>query len=66
MPATSSRADPSVVADVFSDSAVSAAPLSDREQKRWLRLRVWLWGKQFAVRLKSNALWMKQFLHGSS
>jgi hypothetical protein len=38
-------------------------PLSAREEKRFLRLQARVWGKQFAGRLKANALRMKQFLH---
>ncbi len=39
------------------------APMSSREERRFIRLQIWIWGKQFAARLKSNALRMKQFLH---
>jgi hypothetical protein len=41
----------------------STAPMSSREEKRFSRLQVWVCGKQFAGRLKANALRMKQFLH---
>jgi hypothetical protein len=49
----SSRSDPGV------------APMSSREERRFFRLEMWLWGKQFAGRLKANALRMKKFLHGN-
>ena len=64
MPATSSRAEPSAVAEPFSDSAINTTRMSDREAKRLFRLRVWVWGKQFAARLKANAQWTRLFLHG--
>jgi hypothetical protein len=40
--------------------------LASREEQRLFRLRLWIWGKQFAGRLKANALRMKQFLHAGS
>jgi len=52
---------------VFSDpSDPTNTPMSSREEKRLIRLRIWVWGKQFAARLKANALRMKQFLHAGS
>ena len=52
MPTTSSRTDPSTVADAYPT------------ENNLPRLSDWEWGKQFALRLKANARWMKQFLHG--
>jgi hypothetical protein len=64
MPAISSRADPSEAADVSPTPAVNTTPAPNSGEKRLLSL----WGlervKQFTVRLKVNAKWMKQFLHG--
>jgi hypothetical protein len=64
MPAISSRVDPSKSADVSPSPAVNTAPAPNSGEKRLLSL----WGlervKQFTVRLKVNAKWMKQFLHG--
>jgi len=37
--------------------------MSTREEKRLIRLQIWVWGKQFAARLKDNARRMKLFLH---
>lgn len=52
---------------IFSDpSGPSIPPASRREEKRFLRLKMWLWGKQFAGRLAANALRIKQFLHAGS
>jgi hypothetical protein len=49
---------------VFSNPAdPSIATMSSREEKRFFRLQIWIWGKHFADRLKANALRMKQFLH---
>jgi len=62
MPAPSSRADPSAVAGVSPNPAVTPAP--NREEKRLFRVRAREWGNQFALRLKTNVQWMKQFLHG--
>ncbi len=64
MPETSSRNDPSVVAGA-SPNLASTTPTPDPQEKRLSSLldMAW-WGKQFAVRLKANARWMKQFLHG--
>ena len=64
MPAIFRRADTSAAADACSSPAVQATPAPSREAKRlfsrWNGERV----KQFAARLKANARWMKQFLHG--
>ncbi len=62
MPATSSRADPSVVAGASPVPAMTPTPLP--EEKRLFRLRVREWGNRFATRLKTNVQWMKHFLHG--
>jgi hypothetical protein len=62
MPAISSRADPSAVADESANPAVTLTP--NREEQRLSRLRVGERVKQFTARLKTNSLWMKQFLHG--
>jgi hypothetical protein len=48
----------------FNRTDPSVAPMSGREERRYFRLEIRLWGKQFAGRLKANALRMKQFLHG--
>lgn len=64
MPEISSRADPSAAADVSPSPAVNTTPTPKREGKRWFNLRGGERAKQFAIRLKANAQWMKQFLHG--
>lgn len=64
MPAISSRANPSPIADVSPSPAVNTTPMPNREEKRLFGLRGGERVKQFAVRLKANAQWMKQFLHG--
>ena len=51
------------VAGVSPVAAASTVPMSTREEKRLIRLQIWVWGKQFAARLKDNARRMKQFLH---
>jgi hypothetical protein len=35
-----------------------------QEKNRLSRLRLAEWTKRFAARLKANALWIRQFLHG--
>ncbi len=64
MPATPSRADPNTVASVSPNPAVNTTPTPHREENRLFRLRLREWGNQFAVRLRTNIQWMKQFLHG--
>lgn len=64
MPAISSRADPSGAAEVFPSPAVNTMPAKNPEEKRMFSLRGGARAKQFAVRLKANVKWMKQFLHG--
>ena len=64
MPTISSRADPSEAADASPSPAANTTPAPNSGEKRVLSL----WGgervKQFVARLKANAQWMKQFLHG--
>jgi len=64
MPEISSRADPSAAADASPSPAVNTTPTPNREEKRLFSLRGGERVKQFALRLKANAQWMKQFLHG--
>ena len=64
MPATSRRADPSAVVSISPDSAANTTPATERGERRLFRLRAREWGNRFAVRLKTNIQWMKQFLHG--
>ncbi len=40
-----------------------SAPMASREERRRTRLQIWVWGKQFAARLKANARRIHQFLH---
>lgn len=64
MPVISSRDEPSTGADLAASPSVDTRLAPNREEKRRIRL----WGgertKQFAARLKANARWLKQFLHG--
>jgi len=64
MSAISSRADPSPAADASPNPAVNTPPAPNREEKRWFSLRGGERAKQFTLRLKANAQWMKRFLHG--
>ena len=64
MPAISSRANPSPIADLSPSPAVNTTLPPKREEKRWFSLRGGERVKQFAFRLKANAQWMKRFLHG--
>lgn len=65
MPTISTRADPSARANAAPNPGVTTTPAPNREKKRWFSLRGGERAKQFAARLKANARWMKQFLHGS-
>jgi len=64
MPEISSRADPSAAADASPSPVINTTPTPNREEKRWFSLRSRERAKQFTLRLKANARWMKQFLHG--
>lgn len=64
MPEISNRADPSEAADASRSPVVSTTPASYSGEKRLLGLWSLERVKQFTVRLKVNAKWMKQFLHG--
>ena len=64
MPATPSRADPSTVSSISPNPTVNTTPAPHRQEYRLFRLRLREWGNHFAVRLKTNVEWMKQFLHG--
>ena len=64
MPASYIRSDPDAVAELVLDPAPRVTPMAEREENRLFRTRSWLWGKQFVLRLKSNAQWMSRFLHG--
>ncbi len=65
MTATSSRSEAGAVADVSKDQAVDPTPPPKLVKKRFFNLPVGERLKQFAIRLKANAKWTKQFLHGS-
>jgi len=60
----SRRADPNKVVDVSPSSAVDIAPAPNSGEKRLLSLWVGERVTRFAVRLRANARWVKQFLHG--
>jgi hypothetical protein len=64
MPGFFRRTDASAIAGATPDPAINAAPTPKREEKRWFSLGDGERAKQFALRLKANARWMKQFLHG--
>ena len=64
MRAISSRADPGAVADVSPDPAVNTTPAPNRVERRLFRRRVGDTLTRFAVGLKTNAQWIKHFLHG--
>lgn len=56
-------ADPSALADAPASPAAGSTPAAKPVEPRWFSLR----GKraqQFALSLKANVRWMKQFLHG--
>ncbi len=65
MRAISTRADPSAVAGASSSASVNTAPTQNREEKRLFSLRGAQRMKQFPLRLKAYAQWMKRFLHGA-
>lgn len=63
MPTLFTRADPGAVADASANPGADTAPTAKTAESRWFSLR----GKraqQFALSLRANARWMKQFLHG--
>lgn len=64
MPVISSRAEPSAVAEVSPNPAVNTTPTPNRVERRLFRRTVGDRLTRFAVGLKSNAQWIKQFLHG--
>jgi len=64
MYAIPSRVDRSAVADASPNPAVNATPTLNQEQKRLFSLQGGEGMKQFAAKLKANAQWMEQFLHG--
>jgi len=64
MPTLSTRADPSPVADTSTHPAADTASTPKPEVRRWFSLRGGKRAQQFALSLKANARWMKQFLHG--
>lgn len=64
MPTIRKPAKPSTAADAFPGAATDATPAPTRQAKRWFSLRGGEKAKQFALSLKTNARWMKQFLHG--
>ena len=57
MPTHSQRIEPKTAADTAPKPAVSMKSMQDQEVK---------WVKLFPLRLKSQAKWIKQFLHGRS
>lgn len=59
----SSRTDPAVTA-APPEPAVDAASIPNRVERRLFDRRLGDMGKQFALRLRARALWIKQFLHG--
>lgn len=64
MPDIYAEADRSAAASASPGRAVDATPAPNREKKRWFSLRGGERAKQFALSLKRNVRWMKQFLHG--
>jgi hypothetical protein len=64
MPTISRQPDPNAAADASPNPAANATPAPNRGEKRWFSLRGGERAKQFTARLKANARWMKQFLHG--
>lgn len=64
MSAISSQADLFAVTEEAADPAVSIAPAPGRDEERSYRPLVGAALKPFAINLKSNARWMKHFLHG--
>jgi len=65
MPEIFSPAGPSPVADASPDPAVTTASAPVRDEERTYSLLVGKRLAQFAVNLKANGHWMKQFLHGN-
>lgn len=63
MPDISAEADRSA-ARATPAQAVNATPAPNRGKKRWFSLRGGERAKQFALSLKGNLRWIKQFLHG--
>lgn len=63
MPATPSRADLNAVADGSPDPAVNMTPAPIRVERRLFSRPVGEKLTQFTDRLKTNARWIKQFLH---
>lgn len=64
MPTLFTRADPSAVADTSANPAADTTPTPKQAEPRWFSLRGGKRAQQFALSLKANARWMKQFLHG--
>jgi hypothetical protein len=64
MPAISSPAGSSTVAQETGATAVVATPAPGRNEERSYHLPVGAGLQPFAINLKSNARWMKRFLHG--
>ncbi len=65
MPVTSSRTDPGTAADAAPSPAVDRTLAPNQEDKRPFSVRGGERAKRFAAKLKANAQWMKQFLHGA-
>jgi len=55
---------PSAAPEAPPGPAANATPAKDRGAKRWFSLRGGERAKQFALNLKADARWLKQFLHG--
>ena len=51
------------MSNLFPIPAANPMPAPKAEENRLLRRQIREWGKQFALRLKANAGWMKRFLH---
>jgi hypothetical protein len=66
MPVYDNRTDPSAVGGVSPDPAASATPTPKRVERRSFNRLYLERTKQFAVSLKTNAEWMKQFLHAGN
>lgn len=64
MLAISSRTDPSAVADGSPSPAVNTTPTPNRVERRLSSRTVGDGLTRFAVGLKTNAQWIKKFLHG--
>lgn len=58
------RAGPNAVPNAVPNPVAATTPAPSREKQRWFSLRGGGRANQFSLSLKSNARWMKSFLHG--